>query len=1000
MMKQKNSKLSTAYKQKKTALGKNEDPRKLKMFKAHKDMVNTQLKMDDIAKRNVGGKYSGAYNSGPLSETSSGSSETKVKCKAPRKRFSAKSSKTSTLKSVTNLKHTYVSGLMSNLKTVGATHTKTPILKPSQIGYALSSSQKASVSNTAPAQTAPHYNLNRSNHNLYYTDFSKIPPHTNHRGFPIYVGNPIVSNRTDPLVQMMPVKPNINSFRPQNILEKSGTLMGQNNAGHVAKSNLGAFNLPTIISLNNLLKTETNPYSDVINSNTAAFRHMSETEILSILRRTVDKAISDKKTFTVLGNYYTIRRGLLQRGWIEKLRFNYNLQDRNNLRLLDARSINELLPLASHAQHGYHARCVIMSKLMGSHQVDFYWDQSYDAYRINPDDTKYTLINSIKRGMLSYASKQGLCEAMKRAHWYQKPGTSYIRHPRSYSLTNSGDPDQFISDFKTSAAMSLLKWIVDTNVTHSGRLISVTGKIPMSCFHFALNECAKFIKKCTHEDIDNPVDEAEDYEWNEFLENYYKIVHIGNHFQQSQFETEETMLHKTNMMIKSLKKYWPYFQMDGYMNIWILKPVRGSRGVGIHICRTLQYVLKVITENKNSRYVIQKYIEKPLLIFNTKFDIRQWFLISSTLPLTIWMWKVCYLRFSSQTYNLKKLHESIHLTNNSIQCRYKNANRNGNLPDFNMWDSIEFEKYLESMGYPNSYKNIIYPGMRQCVVAAVLLNQEGICTRKNSFELYGADFMLTEDFKPWLIEINSRPALYPSTPVTARLCPQVLEDVIKVVVDNARNPTAPTGNFELIYKQKIPPLPLCDADSLKLEGKPLSGSFFCNPGEAKDTKVSSDHVKEKSKQNQQPNKKISSIEVRPSNDYTQYIRNEMKMTLEKLINLIKTERDRKKNLKNFSHKENQKDMDRCVSNIDKGVECVLEMKQLLKEKNKCNTSSSYTQINDKLLLSNTITHKQLKDEKQEAEEVKEMLVQITENSCSSTSLFHNVLKLLGNKDGN
>lgn len=57
--------------------------------------------------------------------------------------------------------------------------------------------------------------------------------------------------------------------------------------------------------------------------------------------------------------------------------------------------------------------------------------------------------------------------------------------------------------------------------------------------------------------------------------------------------------------------------------------------------------------------------------------------------------------------------------------------------------------------------------------------------RQNSFELYGADFMLTEDFTPWLIEINSSPDLAPTTSVTARLCPQCLEDVIK-------------GNFDLL----------------------------------------------------------------------------------------------------------------------------------------------------------------------------------------------------------
>ena len=39
--------------------------------------------------------------------------------------------------------------------------------------------------------------------------------------------------------------------------------------------------------------------------------------------------------------------------------------------------------------------------------------------------------------------------------------------------------------------------------------------------------------------------------------------------------------------------------------------------------------------------------------------------------------------------------------------------------------------------------------------------------------------MLTEDFKPWLIEINSSPSMSYSTPVTTVLCEKVLEDSIK-----------------------------------------------------------------------------------------------------------------------------------------------------------------------------------------------------------------------------
>ena len=55
--------------------------------------------------------------------------------------------------------------------------------------------------------------------------------------------------------------------------------------------------------------------------------------------------------------------------------------------------------------------------------------------------------------------------------------------------------------------------------------------------------------------------------------------------------------------------------------------------------------------------------------------------------------------------------------------------------------------------------------------------------RINTFEVFGFDFMLDEDFKVYLIEVNTNPALDMSSPITKKIIPNLLDNAIRLVVD-------------------------------------------------------------------------------------------------------------------------------------------------------------------------------------------------------------------------
>lgn len=55
--------------------------------------------------------------------------------------------------------------------------------------------------------------------------------------------------------------------------------------------------------------------------------------------------------------------------------------------------------------------------------------------------------------------------------------------------------------------------------------------------------------------------------------------------------------------------------------------------------------------------------------------------------------------------------------------------------------------------------------------------------RINVFELFGFDFLLDEDFRIWLIEVNYNPFLGTPNAFMKDLVPKMINDMLKIVLD-------------------------------------------------------------------------------------------------------------------------------------------------------------------------------------------------------------------------
>ncbi|XP_069954404.1 tubulin polyglutamylase ttll-5-like [Cherax quadricarinatus] len=187
-------------------------------------------------------------------------------------------------------------------------------------------------------------------------------------------------------------------------------------------------------------------------------------------------------------------------------------------------------------------------------------------------------------------------------------------------------------------------------------------------------------------------------------------------------------------------------------NIWICKPIGSSQGRGISIFQDLHEL------SYTTSAVVQRYIHNPLLVGGYKCDVRLYVLVTSFLPLTVYMYTEGIVRFGTEKYSLASLDNIFsHLTNTSL---------NKQAPGYRMekervgagckWTVGELRRYLGSSGQPDW---LLW--QRVCVlVSLTLLTQVGhVPHHHNCFELYGFDILVDDTLTPTLLEVNRCPSL-------------------------------------------------------------------------------------------------------------------------------------------------------------------------------------------------------------------------------------------------
>ena len=279
----------------------------------------------------------------------------------------------------------------------------------------------------------------------------------------------------------------------------------------------------------------------------------------------------------------------------------------------------------------------------------------------------------------------------------------------------------------------------------------------------------------------------------------------------------------------------PDFEFEYKKNkkaLWIVKPVNLSRGRGIHLLRgesEFKSLYKRSTQLSLPQYLISRYIDKPHLLNNKKYDLRIYVLVASFTPLRIYLYNNGLVRFATEDYKKGDFENVyIHLTNYSINknnLKYKcnnniqkqqceifpreeteteaeggmegdiynleegEENVDDNIPDdddSNKWSLIEYRNHFKKLG-ENHIMDLIWSQIESIVTKTVIsVSKEyykNIFPSKinNSFELYGFDILIDANYKAWIVEVNVNPSLHCTSPLDLSIKTDLISDIFNVV---------------------------------------------------------------------------------------------------------------------------------------------------------------------------------------------------------------------------
>ncbi|XP_067382940.1 protein polyglycylase TTLL10 isoform X2 [Channa argus] len=266
-------------------------------------------------------------------------------------------------------------------------------------------------------------------------------------------------------------------------------------------------------------------------------------------------------------------------------------------------------------------------------------------------------------------------------------------------------------------------------------------------------------------------------------------------------------------------------------HMWICKPTGLNQGRGIFLLKNQDDVaafrlkLHHIEDSQANKkmhhlqpqaHIVQHYIQNPLLLKGKKFDVRSYLLIACTAPYMVFF-RHGYVRLTCDLYDPSSNNLSAHLTNQYMQKKNPLYNE---LKEDTVWSMERFNAHINdgfqvAKGLPRDWVlGTFAKRMQRIMIQCFLAVKSKLRSRLGFFDLIGCDFLIDEEFKVWLLELNCNPALHTNCKVLKEVIPSTVVETLDLTLEIFNKcrlrqnilPLASQREFVLIYNGVFSPI--------------------------------------------------------------------------------------------------------------------------------------------------------------------------------------------------